>query len=116
VGKSVERGTGNEAKDDIIGRGGIISDKVIGFNGVGVRGNDTEMIFSHEEVVSVEIGMGIGRGAKVGMDVTNVGVEMHVDEFLDVGNVPKGIGVMVDEDDKVVEETGLLSPTWIVFM
>ncbi|KAH9323569.1 hypothetical protein KI387_018208, partial [Taxus chinensis] len=99
VGRSAKRGIGREAKDEITGRGGMIFDKVIGFNGVDVRGNDTEVIFSSEEgVVGVEIDVSIGKDTDMGMDVTNVDLDMNVDVFGGVDDVSKGTGVMVDEE------------------
>ncbi|KAH9323111.1 hypothetical protein KI387_017750, partial [Taxus chinensis] len=84
VGRSAERGIRRDAKDEITGRGGIISDKVIEFNGVDVRGHDTEVIFASEErAVGVEKYVSIGMGANIGMDVTDVDEEMNFDVFGD---------------------------------
>ncbi|KAH9320075.1 hypothetical protein KI387_021844, partial [Taxus chinensis] len=99
VGKSVERGTGSDAKDGIMGKGGMIADKVIGFDEVGIISDEVGVIFVNgESVIGVEMGVGVGRDNKVDVDMIDVGMGMSVDELVDVGRVSRGVDMMVDEE------------------
>ncbi|KAH9319469.1 hypothetical protein KI387_021238, partial [Taxus chinensis] len=81
--KSVERGTEINAKDGIMGKGGIIVDKVIIPYEVGIISDEV----NGESVIVVEMGVGVGRYAEVDVDTTDFGMGVSVGEIVDVGRV-----------------------------